>query len=145
VTETQLTGQALSVLHMVVEARELLFRVEALLVSQAVGDSTLRTDAWHTVNGRFQLVVFTLTDPEYLEANEDLLTEFGLEGPEIEFRRDQFDRVIARQEKPDGITQALRASKSILRSLAGLPIIGPTAHAIADYVDAVTGCVESMP
>lgn len=135
-TDNPMTGQALSVLHMIVETRELLFRVHGILNARNDEMAVLQADAWQTINARFQLVVSALADPDYLLAQEDLLTEYGLEGPEVEFRRAQFDRVTSCCQSQQELAKALQTSESILRSLSNFPTIGPTTHAIADFIAA---------
>lgn len=114
-------------LHGIVRVRESMGR-RALMAS----DPDLH-DAWFVCVTRFTLLVASFADPDYLEANNDVMVDLGLVGPEIAVR---VRALLASTESDDD--DSFIQCVEFARALSALPVVGPSARAIAQLGETIS-------
>jgi hypothetical protein len=98
-------------------------------------DDLALVEAWSVTSARFPVLLATLSDPDFLDVAEQDMSTYGLVGPEMQFRADQFRRCYA---ESDSVASVLREGSSILRSLSAIKSLNSSALVIADLCDGLT-------
>jgi hypothetical protein len=123
--------------------------VEAILVLRrrlndivrGLGRQDVR-DAWSITITRFSSVLQALTSSELIEEHDVALVRRGVVGPEMVFRVQRFRE---QATETTGIRDAMMLADGarLLDSLRELPVVGPSAAAIAEFTQAVSSLLLS--
>ncbi len=128
-------GSTLSVLGVIHELR---MRLIEMVSASAERDSLAA--AWDVASARFPVILSTLSSPEFLEANEELLMSIGVSGAEADFRAEQFHDAVTQLDD----FRMLDDGASLLRSISRVELLSEAGNALADFCDGVRSLVGAQ-